>query len=126
MDSRDKKELKIKYLTLNWLMDEYTNKGNHKLKDAIISLKKEIRQFIKEDVCYERCIWDDYDVAIYKQMLPEYIATKEEAMEYFDVFLRYEYNPSPYDCTGQKITIGTVPAYQHGNWVIYHTVALDV
>lgn len=58
--------------------------------------------------------------------LPEVLDTEEEAQEFFDRFIRIDYRPSMYDCTGQAFTSWYKLFRRHGRFYVYHSVNYDV
>ncbi len=94
-----------------------------------IMIKREIREAYRKDRERRKCsvFCADYDRAIFKFALPEWIETREDAEDYFEARERIEMIPSQYDCTGQIFTTRyCVFQKPDGRWWVYHCMAMDV
>lgn len=97
------------------------------LEDKIVKMKRYIRKYHKEDVNNRRIVQDrgidGYVVLIY---LPDWIKTKEEAEDWFEVNEYMECPNSPYDCTGALFTGWHYIAKRNGRWELWHCICADV
>lgn len=98
-------------------------------EELIIEQKRKIRKHNKSNAEYDRTIVRDYgmDGYVEKFLLPEGIATMEEANEYFEDYERIYYMPSPWDCTGQAFTSWyKIFRKPDGRYLAYHSVGRDI
>lgn len=97
------------------------------LDDLIAEQKREIRRYNREDHEDQYVLDDHYDSFIGVDILPEVICTIEEAEAWWQANRYREYEPSPYDCTGQ-ITTGRhkMRVRSDGRIVIYTQHYVDV
>lgn len=100
---------------------------NEKIKNKIIELKREIRVKNKYVSPY-KLISCDYNYDSYKEIFtfPVWVATKEEAENYFNTYEYKTCKPSQYDCTGQHFTTYYKIFFRNGRWKVYHCVSVDV
>lgn len=107
-------------------MDEYRQR-----------LKRELRWWAHRDTgvmdvgmgfMVESRIVKDYGVDGFIALLalPKVLDTEEEAQEFFDEFIRIDYRPSMYDCTGQAFTGWYKLFRRDGRFYAYHRVSFDV
>lgn len=97
--------------------------------EKYIEIKRAIRRFYKK-VC-DRASRDEYkfghfDSYTHRYPLPEWIKTKDEAVEYMEENEVMECRPSMYDCTGQLFTSGYKVFERNGRWNVYHHISMDV
>lgn len=98
-------------------------------KERHDEIKRALRRFYKK-VCDKansgETVFGEFDYFTRKYPLPEYIKSREGAVEYMEdewVYCR----PSMYDCTGQVFTTGyCVFQKPDGRWWAYHMMAMDV
>lgn len=99
-------------------------------KERHDEIKRAIRRFYKK-VCDSansgETRFGNWDWYTHKYPLPEYIKSREDAVEYFEEYEYMECEPSQYDCTGQLFTSRyCVFQKPDGRWWVYHCIAMDV
>lgn len=99
-------------------------------KEHYDEIKRAIRRFYKK-VCDRansgETRFGGWDWYTHKYPLPEYIKSREDAVEYFEEYEYMECEPSQYDCTGQLFTSRyCVFQKPDGRWWVYHCIAMDV
>ena len=99
-----------------------------RLAKVIIETKRAMRCYSHRNVEYERRIIKDngMDGFISLERLPKDITDMEEAKQFFERFMTYEYQPSLYDCTGQAMTNWFKIFPRNGSFFAYHSVSFDV
>lgn len=111
------------------LLREAERDGKPMDNEKYIEIKRAIRKFYK-GVC-DRANRDEnkfghFDSYTHRYPLPEWIKTEDEAVEYMEEHEVMEYDPSPYDCTGQLFTSGYKVFCRNGRWHCYHHISMDV
>ena len=121
-----KRDYKMAYVFLCDLID----RKDEKLDNIIISLKRNMRSFLREyyeDECLDKVIvrnyFDDYVVRI---KCPEWIKSKADAEEWFHEEEEIRYIDRGYDCTGQTFTCWYTIKYWNGNWWCWHCLGIDI
>lgn len=102
---------------------------NEIAKDEIIKTKRKIRDIYKqENKKPERHIVHENGIDGYIELfqLPEEIATRETADEWFQYNEYMECVPSAFDCTGQRFTSWYKLVERNGRWWAYHCISVDV
>lgn len=100
-------------------------------------VKRELRRWAHRDtdvmdvgmgfMVESRIVKDDgIDGFVALLALPKVLDTEEEAQEFFDAFIRIDYRPSMYDCTGQAFTGWYKLFRRDGRFYVYHSVNYDV
>jgi len=100
-------------------------------------LKRELRRWAHRDtgvmdvglgfMVRSRIVKDDgIDGFVALLELPKVLDTEEEAQEFFDEFIKIDYRPSMYDCTGQAFTGWYKLFRRNGRFYVYHSVGMDV
>ena len=113
-----------------WMLHELKKQPNskpEKVEALIIDMKRKLRADSKR-VDDRQIIHDNgFDSFIAKFPLPEYIETREDAVEYFNEYEYIRMIPSAYDCTGQRFT-SWYKIFQKpdGRFWAYHSIRLDV
>lgn len=98
-------------------------------RDAmIIEYKRAIRDFYKRQNARDRRCIDDDPYGYYTMLIeaPEWVATHDDAEEWFHECEEMHYIPSQYDCTGQHFTIRYKLVKRRGRWYCYHRVGIDI
>lgn len=103
----------------------------------IIDLKREMREYshrnsnermaIYAGIVESRLVWS-YGIDGYVELItfPDGIASTEFVEAVFDDFIKVEYRPTYYDCTGQAFTNWHKTFKRNGRYCIYHSVGIDV
>lgn len=100
--------------------------GEHHSDALTISLKRAIREYTNRPTGGVRIVKDDgIDGYIELREMPRFDSL-EEADEWFKNCYYLEYQPSPYDCTGQRFTVWYKLFQRRGRWWAYHSVGVDV
>lgn len=136
----DKESLRKGYEFLNILEGM---KGDPRITDwklidqYIIDLKREMREYshrnsnermaIYAGIVESRLAWS-YGIDGYVELItfPDGIASTEFVEAIFDDFIKVEYRPTYYDCTGQAFTNWHKTFKRNGRYCIYHSVGIDV
>ena len=134
---RNLEDLRTKYESLLWL-NRIKNENESAIldmdsyNDSIKKIKKEIRDYLKEeDKRKERFIRDDgIDGSIVLIELPSEINSVkidsfELAEEYFKAYEYRTYRPSMYDCTGQVFTSWYKIIKRNNKFYVYHCISFD-
>lgn len=97
-------------------------------QEFIIQKKREVREFLNRKTGAEKIIHSDdaYGYWVELAELPEDITDMETAEEYFNCYMRREYVPSQYDCTGQIFTRWHKVFIRRGRYHVYHGLAMDI
>ena len=119
-----KKDLEIAYVILLGIKGEYPNDDAR--RNAVIKLKREIREFQSRPVQEGTVLDDSVDGFTALLPLPESLSSKEEADEYFRKQLYIHASYSAYDCTGQAFTSWYKIFERRGRFWAYHRVNFDV
>ena len=135
----DNKGFRDGYKLLALMNDPKFTKDADKFKmdEYVQKLKRELRRWAHRDTrvknvgmgfMVESRIVKDYgiDGFIALLALPEVIDTEEDAQEFFKDFIRIDYRPSMYDCTGQAFTSWHKLFKRNGRFYVYHSVGMDV
>ena len=121
--------MKSEYQWLH-LLEEFAKQpgcNKEEAQKAIIEQKRKIRRITNRPIGVGAVLRNDFESCIFKNPFPEYITTREEAIEYFEEYERLHYYPSPYDCTGQRFTSWyKVFRKPNGEWWHYHCISMDV
>lgn len=121
MTIRNKNDLRIAYVILRMCMKGKPN------SDRLPELKREIRRYLREHNDSDRRLvkgdWDSYVLLI---TLPDFIATAEDADEWFMDREYIERYYTYYDCTGKPFTSWYKLFKRNGRWMAYHSVGVDV
>ena len=115
------------------MVKDYENRlreaENPEAKERCDEIKRAIRRFYKK-VCTPKNwrVVKDYgiDGAVLLLTLPEGIGSLDEAVRYMEENEVMEYEPSPYDCTGQQFTSWFKCFVRNGRWMAYHRISVDV
>ena len=123
-------DLKTAYKILSFTKDETLVPQTDNLKNYVIGLKRDVRNYYKKKEEFNNDlinIFDsDYDSFIELRMLPEYIKTQQEAIEYFEENLYIHPTYSMYDCTGKPFTSWFKICKRNNRFYAYHRVNFDV
>lgn len=122
------RELRVAYEILDLLNDgAHTFSNPERLARCIVDTKRAIRLYTHREVDYDRRIIKDngMDGYISLERLPADIRDMEEAKRFFERFMTYEYQPSPFDCTGQAMTNWFKVFPRNGGFYAYHSVSFD-
>ena len=135
---RNSEDLRMKYETLLWL-NRIKNENESDIldidryNDFINEIKKEIRDYLKEeDKRKERLIKDNgIDGGIVLLELPSEINSIkidsfELAEEYFKAYEYRRCRPSMYDCTGDSYTSWYKIIKRNNKFYAYHYIGFDV
>lgn len=96
-------------------------------QEFIIQKKREVREFLNRKTSAEKIVHSsDYGYWVELAELPEDITDMETAEEYFNCYMRREYVPSQYDCTGQIFTRWHKVFIRRGRYHVYHGLAMDI
>lgn len=112
-----------------WMLAEAKKRESKQVLDVIeervVEIKKQIRTRNKK-TSDKTVVHDDGDYYILKFPLPEYIDSKEDAVEYFKEYEYIYYRPTYYDCTGQHFT-SWYKIFQKpdGRFWAYHAIGID-
>ena len=117
MTIRNNKDLELAYFYLKMLDSN---------ADYTKELKRDIRAYTHRPERISRVFDADYDGYIAVYPLPERIASKEEAIDFFEDNERRSYRPSYYDCTGQAFTAWYKVFQKNGRFWVYHRISYDV
>lgn len=120
-----------KILTMLLELVQEDNGNTHTRRKIIVELKREMRRYLRQKakaMPNERRIIKDYgiDGFISLERLPDDFKDVEEAREFFERFMTYEYRPSMYDCTGQRSTNWFKVIKRNNGYYAYHSVGVDV
>lgn len=106
-----------------------------KVEEYIIEIKRELRKWAHkpetEDVgmgfeITRKVFGGDYDGFYELVSIPNVFKTESDADEFFNDFIRRDYVPSPYDCTGQLFTSWYHLFKRNNQFFAYHRVCADV
>lgn len=117
---RNKRDVEL-YISLIRLVE-----NNPEARNWCIDAKRAIREYLTQDNTRGNIIRSDYDGYVELAELPEDITDMETAEEYFNCYMRREYVPSQYDCTGQIFTRWHKLFIRRGRYHVYHGLAMDV
>lgn len=120
-------DVKLAYILLR-MREEGEAKDWLRNDEHIVNLKKELRRYYRElPAWHKEFLTDDYDGCWIKVVMPENIRSKEGAEGFYESYLKREWYPSQYDCTGQHCT-GHEKYLQRtdGRWIIFFYEAVDV
>ena len=124
------RDFRIGYEILTEVMERVNEDGGntHKRRKRIVELKRGLRRYAHRETGYDRRIIREYgiDGFVALEHLPDDFRDVEEAREFFQRFMTYEYRPSAYDCTGQWFTTGFKVFRRNGGYYAYHFVSVDV
>lgn len=113
-----------------WMLSELKKQPNSKpevIESKIIDMKRQLRANSKCTDEHQTVRDDGIDGFITKFQLPEYIKTKQDAIEYFKEYEYIRTIPSAYDCTGQLFTAWyKVFQKSDGRFWAYHCICMDV
>lgn len=125
---RNSKDYREGAFILRVLTSNSAYSATHKQRKAIVELKRELRRWAHRETDYERRIVKDYgiDGFVALERLPDDFKDVEEARQFFERFMTYEYRPSMYDCTGQWFTSWFKVFQRNGGYYAYHAVSVDV
>ena len=112
-----------------WMLHELKKQPNSKpeiVEAKIIDMKRQLRANSKR-VDDRQIVRDGCDSFVAKFPLPEYIETRQDAVEYFKEYEYIRMIPSAYDCTGQRFT-AWYKLFQKpdGRFWAYHCIGMDV
>lgn len=117
-------ELRLEKDTDKHLVEEYT-----------IEIKRELRKWAHRETAVDvgmgfmverRVFGGDYDGYTELVTIPEVFDTEESADEFFNDFIKINYRPSMYDCTGQAFTSWYHLFKRNVGFYAYHRVGMDV
>jgi len=112
---------------LAYYMIRHLDNNRPDLQQKIADLKRNLREYLNRkpdtDCVLVRGDWDWY---ISKETLPEFLKTKQEAIDWFETFRVIEQQPSAYDCTGRPSTCWYKIFGEPGKYKAYHYVQYDV
>lgn len=119
--------------------------GRHDLGDSsqelldkyIVDLKRELRKYSHKNPYERMAIWAgivesriawNYGLDGYVELItfPEGIDTEEVADRLFNAYIRIDYTPTYYDCTGQAFTSWYYVFKRNGRCCVYHSVGIDI
>ena len=111
-----------------WMFHELKKQPNskpEKVEALIIDMKRQLRANSKR-MDDRQIVRDGCDSFVAKFPLPEYITTREDAVEYFNEYEYIRMIPSAYDCTGQRFT-SWYKIFQKpdGRFWAYHCIEFD-
>lgn len=113
-----------------WMLSELKKQPGskpEKIESRIVEMKRQLRARSKR-VDDRQIVRDNGpDDVIVKFPLPEYIETRQDAVEYFKEYEYIRMIPSAYDCTGQRFT-AWYKLFQKpdGRFWAYHCIGMDV
>lgn len=112
-----------------WMLHELKKQPNskpEKIESRIVEMKRQLRANSKR-VDDHQIVRDGCDSFVAKFPLPEYIETREDAVEYFKEYEYIRMIPSAFDCTGQRFT-AWYKLFQKpdGRFWAYHCIGMDV
>ena len=105
------------------------------LEEYTIEIKRELRKWAHRETAVDvgmgfmverRVFGGDFDGYTELVTIPEVFDTEESADEFFNDFIKINYRPSMYDCTGQAFTSWYHLFKRNGRFYAYHRVAMDV
>ena len=119
---RTRKDYKLYY----WMLQNSDQLQNG--AELCRDIKKALREYHHRKPELEGSVFCDYgDSAMFHRILPEDIQTRKDAVKFYEYFIRSDYTPSPYDCTGSaQTTLYAVHQRSDGRWGLYYGVTLDV
>lgn len=124
------KDFRIGYEILHCVTERMAENGGntHSRRKRVAELKRNLRRYAHREIGYERRIVKDYgiDGFVALERLPDDFKSVEEARQFFERFMTYEYRPSMYDCTGQWFTSWFKVFQRNGGYYAYHAVSVDV
>lgn len=124
------KDFRIGYFILHDVTERMAEAGGntHTRRKRVVELKRNLRRYAHRETGYERRIVKDYgiDGFVTLERLPDDFKDVEEARQFFERFMTYEYRPSAYDCTGQWFTSWFKVFQRNGGYYAYHAVSVDV
>ena len=107
----------------------------HLVEEHTIEIKRELRKWAHRETAVDvgmgfmverRVFGGDYDGYTELVTIPEVFDTEESADEFFNDFIKINYRPSMYDCTGQAFTSWYHLFKRNGRFYAYHRVGMDV
>ena len=112
-----------------WMLHELKKQPNSKpeiVEAKIIDMKRQLRANSKR-VDDRQIVRDGCDSFVAKFPLPEYIETRQDAVEYFKEYEYIRMIPSAFDCTGQGFT-AWYKLFQKpdGRFWAYHCIGMYV
>lgn len=122
MEIKNTRRLRTAYELLYILQESGRGDSDHAK-----NLKREIRRYTNAPLAEKRIVRDDgMDGFVSLEMLPDWIGSEEEAVEFFEDYLYIQPLYSAYDCTGRPFT-SWYKVFRRGDrfWA-YHCVGYDV
>ena len=124
------RDFRIGYEILLCVTERMAEDGGstHSRRKRVVELKRNLRRYAHRETGSERRIVKDYgiDGFVALERLPDDFKDVEEARQFFERFMTYEYRPSMYDCTGQWFTSWFKVFKRNGGYYAYHSVSVDV
>lgn len=116
---------RVLYKEVRLLEEQARETGNDSMNDFVVEMKREVRR--RNRVTRGGRVFHDTGVSYIRvEAFPPEIQTREDAEYYFNTYMRMEYVPSAYDCTGQLFTFHYHVGMLGGKWVLWNWIALDV
>ena len=138
MRVRNSKEYREAHAWIRLLEEALERNGFGKpegIRKEIADQKREMRRWANRSSAIDvgmgfkverRIVKNDFESGIVLESIPEVFDDEESATEFFEDFLKMEYQWGPYDCTGQIFTTWYKIFKRNGQYWAYHAQAMDV
>lgn len=135
--NRDNFRAGYEFLAILKSMENDVRVDRKLVSEYIVDQKRELRKYSHKNTHELMAIWAgiverriawSYGIDGYVELItfPEEIDSARLAEELFRAYIRMEYRPTYYDCTGQHFTRWYKVFKRGGRYCVYHSIGIDI